>query len=63
MAKQSDGIWIIDAKARTLYANVPMAEVLGTTSAELIDKHSLAYVFSEDLAAAQQWFEKKVRAR
>jgi PAS domain S-box-containing protein len=61
MAKQSDGIWIIDAEARTLYANAAMAEILGTTSADLIGKHSFDYVFPEDVAAAQQLFENKIR--
>ena len=33
--KKQDGIWIIDAEARTVYANDRMAEILGTTSQEM----------------------------
>ena len=31
-----DGIWIIDAQAKTMYANDRMAEILGTITAEMI---------------------------
>jgi PAS domain S-box-containing protein len=61
MAKQSDGIWIIDAEACTLYANATMAEILGTTPADLIGKPSFQYVFPEDVDAAQRLFDSKQR--
>ena len=61
MAKQSDGIWIIDSDARTLYANADMAEILGTTTAELIGKPSFNYVYPEDAEAAQRLFDNKQR--
>lgn len=61
MPKQPDGIWIIDADARTLYANAAMAEMLGETASELVGKPSFDYVFPEDVAAAHKLFEAKVR--
>jgi PAS domain S-box-containing protein len=59
MPKPSDGIWIIDSEARTLYANAVMAEILGGQPSDLIGKHSFDYVFPEDAAAAQRLFESK----
>ena len=59
MTKHSDGIWIIDAEANTVFANIAMAEILGTTVANLLGKPSFNYVFPEDLAAAQQLFDNK----
>ena len=38
-----------------------MADILGTTPAEMIGHPSFAYVFPEDVAAAQQLFEAKKR--
>jgi len=59
MTKQTDGIWIIDSEGTTLYANSPMGEILGADPAELLGKTSFAYVFPEDLEAAQRLFESK----
>ena len=61
MTKQADGIWIIDSDARTLYANAAMAEILGTTTTDLIGKPSFQYVFAEDAEAAQKLFDNKQR--
>ena len=61
MDKTGDGIWIIDSDARTLYANAAMADILGTTTTELIGKPSFEYVFPEDAGAAQKLFESKQR--
>lgn len=60
MPALSDGIWIIDTDARTLYANPAMAEILGTEVSRLIGKHSFDYVYPEDAPAAQRLFEAKV---
>ena len=54
-----DGIWIIDADGRTVFANDFMAEILGTTAADLSGKHSFQFVFQEDLPAAQRLFAAK----
>jgi PAS domain S-box-containing protein len=47
--KQEDGIWIIDADAKTAYANERMAEILGTSPSEMVGRASFAYVFPEDV--------------
>ena len=61
MTKGKDGIWIIDAEANTVFANIAMAEILGTTVANMLGKPSFNYVFPEDVAAAQQLFDSKKR--
>jgi PAS domain S-box-containing protein len=61
MNKRSDGIWIIDADATTLYANAAMAEILGIEAARLIGKPSFEYVFPEDAEAAQRLFDMRKR--
>lgn len=57
--EQPDGLWIIDANGLTIYANEPMAKILGTTPADLIGKDSFLYVFPEDLPAARSLFASK----
>ena len=57
----SDGIWIIDSDARTLYANAAMAEILGTTTTDLIGMPSFTYVYPEDAESAQRLFDSKQR--
>jgi PAS domain S-box-containing protein len=57
----SDGIWIIDPNACTLYANAAMAEILGTDVSRLIGKQSFDYLHPEDVEAAQRFFEAKMR--
>jgi PAS domain S-box-containing protein len=56
-----DGIWIIDADAKTAYANERMAEILGTSPSEMVGLASFAYVFPEDVDAAQRLFDAKIR--
>lgn len=58
---QENGIWIIDADARTLYANAAMAQILGTDVASMSGQPSFAYVFPEDVGAAAQLFASKQR--
>jgi PAS domain S-box-containing protein len=50
--KAPDGIWIVDFNAQTVYANQRMAEILGTTPAEMVGHPSFDYVFPEDVPAA-----------
>jgi PAS domain S-box-containing protein len=59
--KSPDGIWIIDVNGRTVYANQRMAEILGTTPAEMVGHPSFDYVFPEDVLAAQRLFDAKQR--
>ena len=61
MDSQPDGIWIIDADAKTAYANERMAEILGTSPPEMVGRPSFTYVFPEDVAAAQRLFSAKTR--
>jgi PAS domain S-box-containing protein len=56
---QTDGIWIIDAEGKTVFANDFMAEMLGTTASDLSGRDSFQYVFPEDLQAAQRLFASK----
>jgi PAS domain S-box-containing protein len=61
MEKQPDGIWIIGADTKTVYANERMAEILGTSPSEMVGLASFAYVYPEDVDAAQRLFDAKVR--
>jgi PAS domain S-box-containing protein len=61
MERPLDGLWIINADAKTVFASDHMAEILGTTPAEMKGEHSFDYVFPEDVAAAQRLFESKKR--
>jgi PAS domain S-box-containing protein len=61
MEKPKDGIWIIDSDARTVFANERMTEILGATLSEMLGQPSFAYVFPEDVPAAQALFEAKGR--
>src|SRR4051794_757061 len=54
-----DGIWIIDTEGNTVYANVEMADILGTTPGEMMGQPSFTYVFPEDVPTAQRLFEAK----
>src|ERR1700730_5090197 len=42
--KPADGIWIIDAEGKTVFANEPMTEILGTAPAAIIGEDSFHYV-------------------
>ena len=59
MVSKSDGIWIIDENANTLFANEAMARILGTTILDMIGECSFAYIYPEDQATAQRLFENK----
>jgi PAS domain S-box-containing protein len=61
MEKPRDGIWIIDSNARTVFANERMTEILGAKLSEMLGQPSFAYVFPEDVPAAQALFEAKGR--
>ena len=59
MNQSQDGIWIIDAEGKTLFASARMAEILGTSPAEMLGQDSFSYVYPEDVDAAQRLFEAK----
>ena len=58
-SRQPDGLWIIDAGGKTVFANDAMAQILGTTTGDLMGRDSFLYVFPEDLTAAQRLFASK----
>jgi PAS domain S-box-containing protein len=59
MDKPLDGLWIINAEGKTVYASAHMAEILGTTPSEMKGQPSFDHVFPEDVAAAQRLFNFK----
>ena len=61
MDNLGDGIWIIDADAKTAYVNERMAEILGVAASEMVGRGSFDYVFPEDVDLAQRLFEAKIR--
>jgi PAS domain S-box-containing protein len=61
MKKDLDGIWIINAEAKTTFASERMAEILGTTSTKMAGQSSFDYLYPEDVDAAQKLFEAKIR--
>lgn len=56
---QREGIWIINAEGKTVFANDSMAQILNTTTVDLIGKDSFLFVFPEDLPSAQRLFSAK----
>ena len=58
-SRRPDGIWIIDAEGKTVFANDAMGQILGTSAADLIGQDSFVYVFPDDLPAAQRLFSQK----
>lgn len=59
VSKRNDGIWIIDADRKTLFANEPMCTILGVQASALIGSDSFRYVFPEDVEAAARLFAQK----
>ena len=55
-AAAADGIWIIDAKALTLYASQRMAEILGVSRNTILGQPSFRYVFPEDFDSGDWLF-------
>ncbi len=55
-----EGIWLLDADARTTYVNQRMSEMLGYTPAEMLGKH--LFDFTDDAGrqqAAQKWTQRQ----
>jgi PAS domain S-box-containing protein len=61
MENHRGAIWIIDADAKTIYANEQMAEILRTSPSEMIGRASFVYIFPKDVEAAQHLFDAKTR--
>jgi PAS domain S-box-containing protein len=49
LSLKTDGIWIVNAAGRTLYANKRMAEILKTSRPEMVGHLSLLYVVPEGI--------------
>src|SRR5262249_37193307 len=47
----NEGIWLLDAEGRTIYANARLAEMLGYSAAEMIGRQNLEFM---DQAAQEQ---------
>ena len=61
MEKAADGVWIIDEEGKTVFANERMADILGSSPAEMIGQPSFTYVYPEDAGAAKRLFDAKSR--
>ena len=55
----NEGIWILDAEARTTYVNEKMAEMLGYSKEEMIGKSVWDFTDEEGKAIAQTKYGKK----
>ncbi|MDD5224140.1 MAG: response regulator [bacterium] len=54
-----EGIWVIDANARTTFANRRMAEMLGYTVEEMAGRHLFEFMEERDRESAQKQLEKQ----
>jgi PAS domain S-box-containing protein len=59
----NEGVWLLDAAARTLYANDRMVELLGTTTAGLTGRGLLEFVHPQDEAAARERIDGNLQGR
>jgi PAS domain S-box-containing protein len=50
----NEGVWLLDAEARTVYANRRMAEMLGCDADQLSRREVLEFCFPEDCGAARE---------
>lgn len=57
----NEGIWLIDSQAQTLYSNDRMAEMLGYTAAEMLERTVLDCCFAEDIASGQERIGSNLR--
>jgi PAS domain S-box-containing protein len=60
VSTELDGLWIINDKGETVFVNDDMAQILGTTSTDLMGKDSFHFVFPEDEEAARRLFAEKI---
>ena len=61
MLRANEGIWIIDDRGNTVYANHRMGQILGVPPEEMMGKSSFEFVFPEDMNDAQRLFASKQR--
>jgi len=56
-----EGIWMIDADARTTFVNPRMAEMLGYTMEEMVGKHLFYFMDEQGIALAEVNLERRQR--
>jgi PAS domain S-box-containing protein len=54
-----EGIWLLDAEARTVYVNLRMAELLGYTAEEMLGRPLFDFLGAEARSAAERAFERR----
>lgn len=54
----AEGIWLIDASARTTYINQQMVDMLGYSLEEILGRSAFDFVFKEDLTEAERYYER-----
>jgi hypothetical protein len=55
----NEGIWIIDVDGTTTFANKQMAEMLGTTTAEMKGRSFYEYIDEDEISQARHNFNKR----
>ena len=55
----NEGVWVTDAQTKTLYVNEKMAEMLGYSHGEMIDKRAMDFVDKNHKAYAELRMEKR----
>jgi PAS domain S-box-containing protein len=58
----NEGIWWIDAQARTTYVNSRMAQMLGYTPVEMLGRSVFEFMYETDRAEAERRFEQQKRS-
>ena len=58
----NEGIWWIDAQARTTYVNSRMAQILGYTPVEMLGRSAFEFIYETDRAEAERRFEQQKRS-
>ncbi|MEA1958269.1 MAG: PAS domain S-box protein, partial [Chloroflexota bacterium] len=59
----NEGIWQIDADGFTTFANPSMAQMLGYTPEEMLDKHLFTYMDEAGIQRAKDLLERRGRSR
>jgi len=57
----NEGIWMIDARGTTVFANQKMADILGYPVADMIGMPIFAFVAEEDVGAVQERLQRRER--
>ena len=55
----NEGVWLLDADFKTIFANRRLAEMMGYTPAEMLGLHLFDFLFPEDIPQKQQDLEQR----